>query len=801
MGHGRRMRGGIIVGARADGVHDSLRGSLRNILTGGALVALSMVPPRAVRAQGPEAGATRDAAAQQQTVAPAVTPGQERGIVAVAEAKAAAGVHTRVLMIGAHPDDEDTRLIAWLARGHRADVAYLSLTRGDGGQNLIGNELGEELGVIRTQELMAARRVDGAHQYFTRAYDFGFSKNTTDAFAHWPHDSLLGDVVKVVRAFRPQVIVSVFSGTPRDGHGQHQVAGILAREVYDAAADTSRFPTRTYGAAWTPLKFYRGAFFSPERATLAIDVGAYDEILGRSYAEIAAESRSQHKSQGFGTAPRKGAMLDHVTREATRVNAATPANRERSLFDGIDTTRTVTRADRDRIALAEAQVAVDAIADRERVAVGDSVPVHVSIYRNGVLDSAAMRTVYVKGTRVTQPYWLTRPRTGDLFAFASDSIADDVREQDAWLPVSVPLPGRAPVTVRVPVVFRYADPVKGEVQRPLVTAPGVSVTLGRDLELARAGVAFERPVEVVLRSSWPTAHRVTVSLTLPAGMRADSASRTVTLAPGATRIVAFRTSGTLAAGAHTVRAVARDGAAADTVGFVPIEYDHITPQEIYRAAAVTIQAIPVALRPGVRVGYVQGVGDNVASALSDLGVPVTFIDPVALPVTDLSRFTTIVVGPRAYQATSALIDNAAYLLDYARRGGNLVVQYGQNEMQAPGIMPYPVTLSRPAARVTEENSAVTVTDPSSVLLTTPNRITPADFQGWVQERSTYMPSTYDAHYATMLSMHDTGEPANPAGLLTTPYGRGRYTYVTLALFRQVPAGVPGGVRILANLLR
>lgn len=766
---------------------------------GGALMALMLVPSRAVRAQQMEVDPSQQTSASEAAGAPAIASGS--GIVTTAEARAAAGVHVRVLMIGAHPDDEDTRLIAWLARGHHADVAYLSLTRGDGGQNLIGNELGEELGVIRTQELLAARRVDGAHQYFTRAYDFGFSKNIQDTYAHWPHDSLLGDVVKVVRAFRPQVIVSVFSGTPRDGHGHHQVAGLLAREAYEVAGDTLRFPVRTYGPVWTPLKFYRGAFFDASRATLGINVGAYDEILGKSYAEIAAESRSQHKSQGFGTAPRKGALMDHVTREATRVNAATPANQERSLFDGLDTTRVATQADRDRIALTDAQVAVEAIAARERVALGDSVPVHVAVYRHGVVDSGTVRTVYVHGTALTQPYWLREPRRGDLFAFASDSISDDEREREDWLPVSVPLPGRAPVQVRVPVEYRYADPVRGEVIRPLATAPGISVSLGRTLELARAGVAFDRPVEVVLRSSWSAPQTVTVSLALPAGMRADSTSRTVTLAPGATRVVAFRTSGTLPAGTHVLRAIARDGAVIDTIGFVPIEYEHITPTEVYRAADVRVDAIPVALRPGMRVGYVQGVGDNVAAALEDLGIPITMLDPVALPVTDLSRFTTIVVGPRAYQANSALVDNRSYLLEYARRGGNLVVQYGQKEMQAPGIMPYPVTLARPAARVTEENSPVTITDPSNVLLTTPNRITQHDFDGWVQERSTYMPSTFDAHYATMLSMHDTGEAPNRAALLTAAYGRGRYTYVTLALFRQVPAGVPGGVRIFANLLR
>jgi len=246
--------------------------------------------------------------------------------------------------------------------------------------------------VIRTEELLAARRVDGAHQYFTRAYDFGFSKTADETFRHWPRDSILGDIVKVIRAFRPHVIISVFSGTPRDGHGHHQVAGILAREAYDVAGDTTRFPERTYGRAWAPLKFYRGARFSPEVATLTIQTGEYNENLGRSYYEIAAESRSQHKSQGFGTAQRKGAAPTYLRREATRVNASTDPKAERSIFEGIDTTRTVTDADRDALALAEGQVFVEAIAERERVAVGDSVAVHISVYRHGMIDSAASRS-------------------------------------------------------------------------------------------------------------------------------------------------------------------------------------------------------------------------------------------------------------------------------------------------------------------------------------------------------------------------------------------------------------------------
>src|SRR5471030_2489427 len=207
--------------------------------------------------------------------APRLLFAQERGAVVLGGSVAGLDVTARVLVIGAHPDDEDTQLITWLARGRQVEAGYLSLTRGDGGQNLIGNELGIVLGMIRTEELLAARRLDGGRQFFSRAYDFGFSKTADETYTHWPKDSILRDVVTVIRAFRPQVIVAVFSGTPRDGHGHHQVSAILAREAFDAAADTVRFPSRaTLGlGAWSPSKFYRASRFTPQEATIAFNVG------------------------------------------------------------------------------------------------------------------------------------------------------------------------------------------------------------------------------------------------------------------------------------------------------------------------------------------------------------------------------------------------------------------------------------------------------------------------------------------------------------------------------------------------
>src|SRR5262245_25877136 len=258
----------------------------------------------------------------------------DRGAVAIAENVRGLGTTTRVLMIGAHPDDEDTQLIAWLAKGRHVETAYLSLTRGDGGQNLIGNELGTQLGMIRTEELLAARRIDGGRQYFARAFDFGFSKTLDETMQRWPHDSILKDMVAIVRAFRPQVIVDVWTGTPADGHGHHQYAGVLGREVFDAAADSVRFPPASVGGLrpWATPKFYRGR---RANGALQFNVGEFDPLTGQSYSEIATVSRSQHRSQGQGALPQPGPRSDGVQLDVSRVSDVKA--RENSLFAGIDT--------------------------------------------------------------------------------------------------------------------------------------------------------------------------------------------------------------------------------------------------------------------------------------------------------------------------------------------------------------------------------------------------------------------------------------------------------------------------------
>lgn len=854
---------------------------------------------------------------------------EPRGAAELAQLVDGLGMTARVLVVGAHPDDEDTRLIAYLARGRHAETAYLSLTRGDGGQNLIGNELGEALGAIRTEELLAARRIDGGRQYFTRAFDFGFSKTADETFRHWPRDTVLGDVVRVVRAFRPHVMIAIFSGTPADGHGHHQASGILAREAYDAAADTVRFPAREFGPAWSVGKFYRNTSYrGGETATLRYNAGAYDPVLGRSYAELAAISRSQHKSQGQGTPERKGVSVVSMRREATRVNDGTPADQERDLFDGIDTTVVRVRAaltcaearnalaalpaslqavqaaadlrrpERALPALARAEAVLERArnarptdytpgpcevtersgdawptlvglrarlegaaaaaagieysvdAEREVVATGDSMRVTYTLHNRGrdsvrifggwpgfsttgggigdsavttVAPDSTWRLVTTLRARVgewlpfarTEPWWLRQPRRGDLFDYSQSAsrlpwpnwwaTQDETGVErtagerlSSWLDARV---GDAGLLVVGRVVYRAVDPVRGEVVRPVAVAPALSVTLDRAVQYARANVPLDRVVSVHLRSASTAARTATVRLELPPGLTADSAARTVTL-PGydARATLDFRVRGTLRPGRSAIRASAESNGERFTTGYQLVDYDHIRPQRLYRPAVSEVEAVDVALPPRANVAYVPGVGDNVAPTLADLGLPVTVLDSTALGAGDLSRYTHVVVGPRAYESNPALAANNVRLIDWVKRGGTMVVQYGQYEMTRPGVMPYPITLARPAQRVTIEEAPVAVLDPSAAVLSAPNRIGAADWAGWVQERSTYMPQTADPRYRPAVALNDPGEAPNPNGILVAPVGRGTYVYVTLALFRQLPAGVPGAARLMANLL-
>ena len=327
------------------------------------------------------------------------------------------------------------------------------------------------------------------------------------------------------------------------------------------------------------------------------------------------------------------------------------------------------------------------------------------------------------------------------------------------------------------------------------------MTLDREVGYARASAPIDRELRVTLRSAYERARDVSVRLELPQGLQADTSSRTVSLAGnGVAQAVTFRVRGTLPAGRHVITAVAESGQQKFETGYVPIRYEHIRPQIIVRPATMAIEAVDAQLPHGVSVAYVQGVGDNSAPMLAELGIPVTVLDAHGLAAADLSRFTTVVIGTRAYEADPTLAAQNPRLFEWVGQGGTMVVQYGQREMAEPGMMPYPIALTSPAARVTNEASPITVLAPNDPLLNTPNRITDADWRGWIQDRALYMPSTIDPHYQTVIATNDPGEPPNPGGILRAAVGRGSYIYTTLAFFRQLPAGVPGAARLFVNLL-
>lgn len=809
------------------------------------------------------------------------------------------GTTKRVLMVAAHPDDENTALIAELALGDGADVAYLSLTRGEGGQNLIGPELQEGLGLIRSEELLAARRLDGARQFFTRAYDYGFSKSADEAFTQWPRDSLLADVVEVVRRYRPDIIVSIFSGTPADGHGQHQAAGIMAREAFAAAADPSRYPGQIarglapHGASYLFQALYR----PPADPPLRFGTGEYDALFGRSRYQIAMQSRSRHRSQDMGMAQPLGpqhtalrvldgsfpagahslfAELDTtLLQHARTINAPSEVMRHletyereivqlRSSFNPLQTGRIreplaravgaldaaaavldsahdglVRRIQLERSQTADALVLaagvlVDVVANTPTPVAGTSFELTATVWNGGrseiALNSArpvlptgwtyedardwsasldpdevvrhTWRVRVPESAEPTEPYFLHRPRQGAMYSW--DGVADSIRAlpfQPPDVAIDITLDAGADVRMRRPAEFVAVDKAIGELRRPLLTVPPAAVTVEPHVAAIPAGETTPRLISVNVSTSRDAMSGV-VRLSAPDGWRVTPTAVDVALASaGESRAVEFAVvPAPGAAGEHTLRATFESGGSVYDEGYILIDYPHIRPHPLYRDAEVRAVMFPVSIAHNLRVGFIEGAGDDAADALRQLGAAVEPLDAAALASADLSVYDAIVAGIRAYEVRPDLIAHNARLIEYAHAGGTFIVQYNKYELVDGGFMPYPATMSRPHGRVTDEHAPVTLLAPDHPVLSSPNRITAADFDGWVQERGLYFLETFGPQYQALLSMADPDEPPQTGSLVVAPVGDGWYVYTGLALFRQLPEAVPGAYRLLANLV-
>ncbi len=776
---------------------------------------------------------------------------QQMNAAEIALGLAKLNVKGSVLYIAAHPDDENTRLLAYLAKEVKVRTGYLSLTRGDGGQNLIGNEQAELLGLIRTQELLAARKTDGAEQFFTRANDFGFSKTSDESFKIWGKDQILADMVWVIRKFQPDVIITRFPEDSRAGHGHHAGSAILAREAFVAAADRSRFPeqlklVRIWQAkriVWNTFNFGGTNTTAPDQ--LKLDVGLYNSLLGKSYGEIAAISRTNHKSQGFGSTLQRGEAFEFFSPIAGQ-----PA--QNSLFDGVNLSITNTVAEKllteiqadyqpqapwlslpkllmlrkatkdisfnhqllNELILACAGVWVEANIPENVYALGDTIPVRIqAIARIPSAIKIAISTptqpniplqanqlvnlaYQLPTTSITQPYWLKKDHPiGQYIIDTQQEVG--LPENPSALNVKLALTiGDEVIEWNSPVVFKSTDPARGEKYQPLVIAPAVTATMSEKAYIFNG--TSPKTISIQLKS-FRNHSTGTISPILPKGWKSNPEQINFNLAKkGDEQNISFTvTPGNEVNNGNLLLQVNTNGKV-DDKGLKTISYEHIPTITLFPQAIARLEKIDLKI-VGKRVAYVDGAGDLTADALKEMGYQVTHLSTPQIINNDLSVYDAIVVGVRFYNISDEAKIVQPKLLNYVENGGTLLIQYTVNtNVKMPNIGPYPFKLS--AKRVTEEDAKVNFLNSTNDALNYPNKITSKDFEGWVQERGIYFATDIDPRYTTLLSMNDTGETASDGSLLIANYGKGKFVYSSLVFFRELPAGVPGAYRLFANLL-
>ena len=742
----------------------------------------------------------------------------------------------RVLLVGAHPDDEDSRLMAILSRGLGAETAYLSLTRGEGGQNLIGTELGSTLGVLRSGELLAARRVDGAHQYFTRAFDFGFSKTPAEVFRFWPRDSVLKDMVRVIRRFRPQVIISMFSGTPRDGHGQHQVAGMLAREAFDVSGDSTRFRelwVEELLPPWTAVKFYRD-YGVTEGITL--DGNVLDRATGFTWNQIGMRSRSQHRSQDMGQLETPAGPPARIRLEARA--AGLPEVVDSGVFHGVAAPahRDTERAN--KVELIAHGIVLDAFVADDEVNPGQQLPVTLMAFNGGTdtarvsfgwierrgwrevggddcpdLDRAllpgatmvcTMTIEVIPGAFPDQPYFLYQDtQGGGMYQWVGEKVQwgeafDRPLQVRATLRLGA---GGNTIGQDVTVTRRRLDQGEGEMRDPVTIVPPVLLDVVPNRMLWPRAMR-RRSFDVLVAHTARDSSVAKVRLVVPDGWQASPAQEVTLRQEGERRLLTFEVTAPANRPEGKVVFTAEAIVGADTVrlGAERVAYPHVTTRVVMHLAEAAVTSADVTFPTGLRVGFVRGAADQIPEALAAAGVAVRVLSAAQLSDGTLDSLDVVVIGPRAYETNIDVRRAHDRLLRFAEAGGTLIIQYQQYQFVQGGYPPLPLTIGQPHDRVTDETAAVRWLPGSAALQSGPNRMSAADFDGWVQERGLYFAATWDSAWTPLMEFDEPGEAPKRGGMLLARLGRGTVIYTGIAFFRQIPAAVPGAWRLFANLL-
>ncbi len=850
------------------------------------------------------------------------------------------GTTARLMQVVAHPDDEDGGMLTLEARGHGVSTLLMTLNRGEGGQNKIGSNLSDVLGVLRTEELLASDQYYGVQERFSRVADFGFSKSADETFQKWSgHDVALADIVRVIRTFRPDVLIARFSGTERDGHGHHQASSILAREAFRAAADPKRFPDQITGGLkpWQAKKFYIGNVCGfgamtcdDSNWTVKLNTGTTNADLGMSYVQFAMEGLRHQMSQGAAnwTVDPGDRFTFYKLVDSVLPSTLDKDGHEKSFFDGIDTTLPgmikfsgpIAGVPDPRIAdglkkmsagVTEAATANDGataaaglmsvlreidnllsilrpsgswgrdltavlVEKRQQaeralnLSLGVSLTADVSpdagpttrlpkesetvaavspgqeflisvTFHNGSRQAlevnqidlevpkgwntlsdkirpeavkaggdlhADFRLRVPKDTAFTRPYWhRDNPET--------DSIHHVDNEEYATLPLPPPAlrarvqyavasggSVRAQSWISAPVVAPFMDEAGKRRERTLAAVPAFSVELEPGTQVISTHNGSTTTVTVGVMSNVDRAAHGTLRLELPAGWRSEPPQSDVNLAKrGEKRDFPFKVfPSELSQGRDTIRAVLESGGEKYGEGYTLVTREDLGSFYYYQPARQRVSIVDVKVPHDLKVGYIMGAGDDIPTTLKQVGMDVTLIPAEKLATEDLSRFGTIVLGIRAYDTQKEVAANNKKLLDFVSAGGTLVVQYnsGVGDFNSGKFTPFPADLSR--ARVSVEEAPVEILAPGDSIFHYPNTITAADFDGWVQERGLYFMDKWDDRFQPLLSCHDPKEDPQKGGLLRAQYGKGAYIYAAYAFFRQLPAGVPGAVRLYVNIL-
>jgi LmbE family N-acetylglucosaminyl deacetylase len=779
-----------------------------------------------------------------------------------------------VLYIAAHPDDENTRLLSWLAKEKKVRTGYLSLTRGDGGQNLIGTEKAELLGLIRTEELLAARRTDGAEQFFTRAVDFGYSKNPEETFEKWDKEEVLSDVVWVIRNFKPDLIIMRFPTTGEGGHGHHTASAILAKEAFEAAANPERFKWQLkYVQPWQSKRLLWNTFM-PQRDSkintdglLTLDVGNYNTLLGESYGEIASRSRSMHKSQGFGSAKTRGPQTEYfkyitggpantdifegVITDVRKIKGGKsfaaaiekiiknfdPSKPEKSIkalveaYDRANKIKDVYRRDYIQALIKEiisdcSGIWFEATSTNYFINPDQSLNIDAHILLRNPANIRLEKIIYnqqkdtllnlqlqkhqplkisqtikiPENTEYSIPFWLRNPPQENLWNLKDITMLSLPREE---APLSVEfcfITEKFSFCKKRPVMYKWVDPVEGERYRNVEVIPETMINFNHAVYIFKKGEA--KSIDVTVKAGADNVAG-SLSLKLPEGWKSEPQLGKFKLSKKEEEVVLnFKVTPSAKTkwnSTYSISAIAESNAGLSTKAITKIDYKHIPFQTLIHESAATITTLDAAVNK-LKIGYIPGA-DDLPDYLIQLGYDITIIDESKIDATDLSRFDVIITGIRAFNMHERLKLNSKKLHDYVEKGGNLVVQYNTSNFTGVidySIGPYPFKITR--NRVTDENAEVKFINPAHKILSTPNKLTSKDFEGWVQERGLYFAGDTHEKYQEILSMSDPGEDAQKGSLIVAHYGKGSFIYTGLAFFRQLPAGVPGAYRLFTNII-